>query len=106
MDNIRSQLLKVVQPSTSSLDLGGSFPRSNDVDDGSDYIVLSSENSHESDSVNSFSDDVEFVMVIDVGVNDYILVQSFEFVPTTSYASNTLLWKCHGFGSDRQSELN
>ena len=34
---------------------------------------------------------VEFVMVIDVGVNDYILVQSFEFVPTTSYASNTLL---------------
>ena len=39
MDNIRSQLLKVVQPSTSSLDLGGSFPRSNDVMMG--VIILS-----------------------------------------------------------------
>lgn len=119
MGNIRSQLFKGVQPPDPSIGLGNSHRRSNDGDDKRDGTCISTENSHESDSVNSFSDsdelfvvvtdhalpsyyessslyknvfcDNEFVMVSNDDLNDYVLVESFVFVPNPSFESNTML---------------
>jgi len=91
MGNIRSQLFKVVQPPAPSTNLGDSLRRSNDGADEHDCIGLSTEKSHDSDSVNNFCDDNEFVMVTDVGLSDYIFIESFEFVPNPSFESKTLL---------------
>lgn len=43
--------------------MGDSLHRSNDGDDGHDFIRISTENSHESYSVNNFSDNDELVMM-------------------------------------------